>query len=355
MQPPQEQPMEAATPRVWRSILWPTVILVVSIIAWFMVTYQKTPSPDIPTPPHSSFDRRTAFYHSEITPLIQANAQSNREAAQRCLARIDDAFARYRQGIKPFGEDITSMGARFGILVRMPSDWWYDDGRLEHYVQDKFETHLFSEDQLNTDLTHALTAFRDDLRANRNQLLALTKVAIQDRDFPGLSVPDYHSFDSKVNRQLVEFATGRAQDSVYHGIATFVASEVAAVAGTQLLTRVVTSIGTSAATSVAAGGSAAASGAAAGAGAGTMAGPLGTAIGVGVGIVVGVMVDWWMTEQFQAELENDLHQYLTKLRNGVIEGINGQPGLRELLSTFNDDLDQAHRATMHHRLVGEYS
>jgi sensor domain CHASE-containing protein len=86
-----------------------------------------------------------------------------------------------------------------------------------------------------------------------------------------------------------------------------------------------------------------------------MAGPLGTAIGVGVGIVVGVMVDWWMTEQFQAELENDLQQYLTKLRHGMIEGVNGQPGLRQFLSTFNDDLSQVHRATMYHRLVGEYS
>jgi hypothetical protein len=355
MQPPQEQPMAAASPRVRRSILWPAVILVVAILAWFMVTFQKTPSPDLPTPTPVSFDRRAAFYHSEITPLIRSNAQANHEAAQRCLARIDDTFARYRQGIKPFSEDITSLGARFGILVRLPSDWWYDDGRLEQYVQHKFETHLFSEAQLNNVLTHALTLFRDDLRANRNQLLALTKAAIQDSDFPGLSVPDYHAFDSTVNRQFVEFATGRAQDSVYHGIATFIASEVAAVAGTQLLTPVVASIGTGAATSGATGGGAVASGAAAGAGAGTMAGPLGTAIGVGAGMVVGVMVDWWMTEQFQAELENDLQQYLTKLRNGMIEGVNGQPGLRQFLSTFNEDLIQMHRATMYHRLVGDYS
>jgi hypothetical protein len=39
----------------------------------------------------------------------------------------------------------------------------------------------------------------------------------------------------------------------------------------------------------------------------------------------------------------------------MIEGVNGQPGLRELLSTFNDDLNQAHRATMYRRLLGEYS
>jgi hypothetical protein len=355
MQPPQEQPIAAASPRTWRSIQWPLVILVITTIAWFMVTSQKMSSPDLRTPTPISFDRRAAFYHSEIAPLIRSNSQANHEAAQRCLARIDDAFARYRQGITPFSEDITSMGARFGILVRLPSDWWYDDGRLEQYVQDKFETHLFSETQLTNTLTHALTLFRDDLQANRNQLLALTKVAIQDSDFPSLAVLDDHAFGSTINRQLVEFATGQAQDSVYHGIVTFIASEVAAVAGTQLLTQVVASIGTGTATSVAAGGGAAASGVAAGAGTGTMAGPLGTAIGVGVGIVVGVMVDWWMTEQFQAELENDLQQYLAKLRNGMIEGVNGQPGLRQFLSTFNDDLSQIHGATMYHRLVGENS
>lgn len=348
-----ESPKPRSDARFVRSLLLPGAILVVSIVAWFIVTRTQTSVPPIPDPPPVEVNRTKEFLESTLQPLVDENQLANLVAVERCLTRIDDSFTKYRKGIKPFSDDITSMGTRFGILTRMPANWWYEDGRIQQYVQAKFESHIFGEKQLNDDLTLALTSLRDEIQANRSELLASVKLAISESDFPNLAIPDYKAFDQQVNRLLVEFSSNRARDSVYHGIATMVTSEVAAIVVTQIITRVVTAIGTSAATSAAAGGGATAGGAAAGAGGGSLGGPVGTAIGLGVGLVVGILVDWWMTENFKATLEADLNKYLTDLRNGIVDGVNGEPGLRNALESFCADYNNAQSSTFHQMLLGE--
>jgi len=191
--------------RLVLSLLLPGAILVVSMLAWFIVIGTKTPVEHNPN---------KKFYESTIKPLIDENAQANLDAVKRCLERIDDAFGKYQRGVEPFAEDITSIGTRLGILWRMPADWWYEDGRVQHYVQTKFEEHIFSEKQLNEDLRSALVSLRDELRANRSQLLTSVKLAVSESDFPELAIPDYRSFDEQVNSLLTEFLSERAKDSV---------------------------------------------------------------------------------------------------------------------------------------------
>lgn len=335
-----------------RSLLLPVAILIVSIVAWFIIARTQTPVPPVLAPPQPEMKRKQAFHTSRIAPLMLENQDANRQAVERCLARIDDAFTTYRKGIVPFSEDLTSLGTRFHILTRMPLDWWYDDSRIQQYVQSKFEKHIFGERQLNDDLTSALAAFRDELHANRRELLASVKLAVSESDFPEWAFPDDEGFDEQVGQLLIAFASTRAKDAVYHGIATMVTSEVAVYAVTQIITRVATSIGTRAAASAAAAG-AAAGGAAAGAGGGSLGGPVGTTIGLGVGFVVGVFVDWWMTADFKATLKRDLHQYLTKLRDGIVEGAGGRPGLRHTLGHVCDDVNHAQRTTIRRALLGE--
>lgn len=339
--------------RLARPLLLPSAILVVSIVAWFAVTRTKTRLPPIPEPPPVEGNLPKEFLDSTLRPLVDENQQANLDACERCLIRIDDSFTKYRKGIQPFSDDITSIGTRFGILRRMPANWWYQDGRILRFVQTKFETHIFGEKQLNDDLTLALTSLRDEIHANGNHLLASVKLAVSESDLPSVAVPDYRAFDEQVNQLLLEMSSNRAKESVYHGVATLVTSEVAALAATQIITRVVTVIGTSSVASAAAGGGAAAGGAATGAGGGSLGGPIGTAIGLGVGVVAGILVDWWMTENFKATLEADLNNYLTTLRDGIIEGVNGEPGLRQALQEFGTDYNHAQATAFHRMLLGE--
>jgi len=341
---------------LWRAIMWPVLVLLAALGAWILVVNSTTPVPtETPTPPGPVIDSgrilREQFYSQKIEPLLKATERANREAADRAIVRIGEVFDKYRGGVKPFVEDITSIGTRFGIVTRMPGNWWYEDKRINAYVQEKFERHLFSENQFHADLTKVLEAFKEDLRANENRLLASCKAAVEAGDLPDMALPDYKRYEEDVRSIILQFSGDRAEDSVYQGLATLVLSEVAAITVQQIVVRILVSVGTTAATSAAAGGGATAGGAAAGGGVGTLGGPVGTAIGVGVGLVIGVIVDWWMTERFQAQLTTDLNDYIEKLRKGLLDGTEKDPGLRSTLLKFTDDVNFAQTTVVHQALV----
>lgn len=295
---------------------------------------------------------REEFYMEQIEPLLKATERANRQAAERAVTRITEVFDRYRAGIKPFTDDITSIGTRFGILLRMPADWWYEDQRINTYIQEMFEAHLFSEDRFREDISAVLEALKEDQQANQNRLLGSIKAAVASGDLPDMTLPDYRQYEEEVRAIILDFSGDRAKDSVYQGIATIVLAEVAAITAHQIVVRILVSVGTSAATSAAAGGGATAGGAATGGAAGTLGGPVGTAIGVGVGLVVGVIVDWWMTERFKERLANDLNDYFDKLQFGLLEGTDRDAGLSATLAKFVDDVSFAQTTVVHRALVG---
>jgi len=82
-----------------RSLVLPVSILVVSIVAWFVVTRSQTPSPPVPQPPPVEVNRTKEFYHSTLKPLVDESQRANLAAIDRCLSRIDDSFTKYRKGI----------------------------------------------------------------------------------------------------------------------------------------------------------------------------------------------------------------------------------------------------------------
>lgn len=342
---------------LWRSILVPAVLLIGAVAAWVIVVSRETPQPTPPSPPPGvTIDPGTVireqFYNQEIEPLLKSTERANRQATERAIQRIRETFNGYRGGIRPFTEDITSIGTRFGILRRMPTDWWYEDQRINVYIQEKFEKHLFSEQQFQRDIAGILDSLKEDLEANTNRLLAGIRSSIESHDLPQIQVPDYQTYDKEVRSIVLEFSGDRAKDSVYQGIATLVLAEVAAITAHQIVVRVLVSVGTSAATSAAAGGGATAGGAAAGGATGTLAGPVGTAIGVGVGLVVGVIVDWWMTDRFRERLTNDLTAYINQLETGLLDGTESDAGLKKTLDQFIEDFNFAQSTVAHKAIVG---
>ena len=101
---------------------------------------------------------RARFFDSEVEPEIEKTDQLNREAAERCVRRLRGIVTEYRYRVEPFVEDLTSISTRFGIISRMPGGWWSEDGRVEDYVAEKFEKHLFSEKKLLADVAGSFGA-----------------------------------------------------------------------------------------------------------------------------------------------------------------------------------------------------
>jgi hypothetical protein len=43
-------------------------------------------------------------------------------------------------------------------------------------------------------------------------------------------------------------------------------------------------------------------------------------VGLGVGLVIGLVIDWWMTEQFEEEMEIQLKDYWASLERAILYG-----------------------------------
>ncbi|MFO0924421.1 MAG: hypothetical protein U0905_18245 [Pirellulales bacterium] len=321
------------------------LILALSGVAWTTGSWNAIATITQNRPTRTQME--TVFSES-FEPILKAREEANRESRERCILRIRDQFAAYRQSIDPFTDDITSLWTRMGVLRRMPADWWNEDGRVDRYVSEKFQHYFFDDEQLALGIQRSLEAFREDLRADRALMLSRIKVAIQEKDLPEVTIPETE-FESSVQRSMEKLASRRASDSVYQGISTFIVSDVAMTVATSIVTRVATSLGTSAAASAAAAGGSTAGSAAIGAGGGSLAGPAGTAIGLGVGLVVGAAVDWWMTDSFRGHLRTELQSYLFQLEHGILFGNGQEKGLESDLDKLLLDLANAEREVLHQK------
>ena len=282
---------------------------------------------DIPiVQPAERMVARASFFDNEVEPEIEKTDQRNREAAERCVRRLRGIVREYRYQVEPFVEDLTSISTRVGIISRMPGAWWSEDERVEDYVAVKFEKHLFSEKKLLADVTGVLEQFRSEVDANQKRMLVNVQACLDTADLPEVEVQEYETFYQSVARQLSDYSAEQGSASVYNALTVLVISEAGSYAAVTLVSGVLVRFGAMAATTAAAAGGATAGASATGAGGGSLAGPVGTAVGLGVGLVIGLVIDWWMTEQFEEEMEIQLKDYLASLERAILYGAERHAG-----------------------------
>jgi hypothetical protein len=339
-----------------RAILTWTGILTAWIIVIVFFAWRPGPtlSPLPPTPPIVELQPtvdRVKFFDSDVQPAIAAAIKSNHEAVDRCIQRLDDMFAKHREGVKPFVEDLTTWGTRFRVMRRMPSDWWYKRKTAEEFIKAKFEEHLFSQASLEDGIQSALGEFRKDIEANNNQLLMSVNAAVSRSNLPNTPKVETGDFARSVTESLQRFATDSAKDSITNLVITEIASNVGAAVATKLTVEIAARVAAAVAATAATEGGATAGGAALGGGGGSAGGPVGTAVGFGVGLVVGVAVDWWMSSRFKEKLTNQLNAMIDETEKSVIEGRDGQPGLRVSLDKACEALGGAYKQSLYERIV----
>ena len=312
-------------------------LLIASIVAFgtLVVTARPAdpPSPragrvaiELATPPTPNREAlRAAFFEAEVEPEIAETDSLNRQAADRCVERLEQLMSRYRQGVDPFVEDLTSHSTRLGIVRRKPAGWWKQDGRVEAYVQSKFDSHLYTEKSLASEVTSILEAFRGEVDANQKRMLVKIRASLDVADLPEIKIEDYDAFLTSVAGQLQRYSAQQGTSSVHNALTVLVLSEAGSYATMTLVSGLLARFGTAAATTAVAAGGATAGASAAGAGGGSLGGPVGTAVGLGVGLVIGLTIDWWMTEQFETELSLKMHAYLHSLEQSILYGETAPP------------------------------
>jgi hypothetical protein len=264
--------------------------------------------------------QRAVFFDNEVKPCIDATDQLNRESAVRCIIRLRQVFRDYQRGVEPFVEDLTSISTRLGIVRRMPGNWWTGDSRIETYVQQKFETHLFSQQRLCSDVSEVLERFRQEIDANQRRMLIDVRASLDTADLPEIQVDQYDAFFQSVAQRLQGYSADQGTTSVYNALTVLIISEAGSYAAIAVVAGLLARFGSAAAVSAAAGVGATAGATATGAGTGSLAGPVGTAVGLGVGLAVGLIIDWWMTDRFEAEMNQQMTAYLQSLEATMLRG-----------------------------------
>ncbi|MGB7346244.1 MAG: hypothetical protein WBD20_18645 [Pirellulaceae bacterium] len=306
--------------------------------------------------------RRAVFFDEKVEPRITEADALNREAADRCIRKISACMDNYRGGVEPFVKDLTSLSTRFGIVKRMPSDWWREENKIEQFVEDKFQQHLFSQQKLMDDIAIILADFKDEIDANQKRMLISVKTDLNAADLPEVQADEYEPFFESVARQLQGYSAKQGTASVQNAVGVLIISEAGVFAGRSLVVGLLARFGSTAVVGTAAGATATAGTTAAGTGTGAFGGPVGAVVGFGVGLAVGMVIDWWMTEKFEAKMRGQMYDYLNTLEHTILYGgatradavaanEDGSSGLVGALPVVCDRLMVAYRERFYEQIV----
>jgi hypothetical protein len=315
---------------------------------------RKTAEPDAKT-------LRAAFYDAEVEPKVFETDQVNREAADRVVVRLRDTFRQYHAGVDAFVSDLTSLSTRLGVVKRMPAQWWAGDNRIDDFVREKFEKHLFSEQKLLADIGSVVTSFQQDIDANQRRMLTEIRASLTASDLPQVSMSTYEEFYNHVAKKLQSYSTTQGanlgSETVFNALTVLIVSEAGSYVATSLIAGLLARFGTAAAVSTVAASGAAAGSATVGAGGGTLGGPVGVVVGFGVGLAVGLIIDWWMTDKFETETSLRMNAYLASLQHAILYGDSTasddstRAGLVSALPVVCDRLLDAYRERFYAQIV----
>ncbi len=301
----------------------------------------------------SEAEFRQELFDDHVIPAIREADVTNRAAAERCLARIHESFQRYRQGVKPFAEDVTGLGSKWGVLRRMPGDWMTGSNSVEAFISGKLEKHVFSAQTIQQDIVASLALLREDIEANRNVMLRKVKTATAGLSLPAIKNLDTQTFSQQVVEQVREFSTETAADGVADLVVIELASGVGGYASEQVFMAILVRIGMTS-------GGATAGIAALGGGTGSTVGPLGTGIGTIGGLIIGLVIDYWLSAHAKANLSKQLLALINQIEVAAIHGvpehknekIDAYPGLKRILQSTCDELNRANLEILKQSILG---
>ncbi|MHC2070808.1 hypothetical protein ACYFX5_25330 [Bremerella sp. T1] len=290
----------------------------------------------------SESEMRQELFDDHVFPVIRQADLANRAAAERCLARIQESFQRYRQGVKPFAEDVTGLGSKWGVLRRMPGDWMTGSNSVEAFISGQLEKHVFSAQEIQRDIDASLALFREDVEANRNVMLRKVKTATAGLSLPAIQNLNTRTFSQQVTEKVREFSTETAADGVTDLVVIEVTSGVGGYAVEQVFMAMLVRIGTTA-------GGATVGSASAGSALGSTVGPLGTGVGVVAGLIAGLIIDQVLGEYARSDVSKQLLELIDQIEVAAIHGlpectnsaIDAYPGLKHVLQNTCDELNRA--------------
>ncbi len=270
----------------------------------------------------------SGFLSGEAAPLLARAKANDLAAVNRALGALDARFSEYGAGVDAFTNDLTAWGTRFKLIWRKGMETVKQREIPEgtsRLVREKFDKHVVSDARLEADVLTVMQQFAYDMEANRNELLGTLQTRLEASALPmEIRQVALADFKGRYGEQLKELLAKLPANSVMVGVGGITAGIVTEEAVRQMVRVVLTQAAARLAGGAMVSGGAAATAVAAGGAGGTAVAPgVGTAVGVVGGFLVGAVVDWWMTEEFEATVKQDVLAFLAQTRSTLISGPSG--------------------------------
>ncbi len=272
---------------------------------------------------------KNVFFDGKVSPLLAKNQAANEAALQKFKENIHAQFEGYRAKVPVFVEDITGWGNKAKIMWESTKQLGSDDKqKVERHVTEKFNADVVSAGEIRTVLENQVRAFRQDIEANRNEMLAAIDAAVSnDSRFDLGKITLSKSFTPALEESIEAVSTRAGTDGVVVGAGSLLVGvlveESVRMLTTAIFLRVASSIGGSMAATATTAGGATLTGAAGGGGTGAVGGPVGVVVGVGVGVIFGGVVDWYMTNKLEEKLNTQCKDFLTSTEQSITSDAKG--------------------------------
>lgn len=305
---------------------------IVVYLVWFSSrerSAQVINTQDLNVTPRMTQSEKKVFFDEKISPLLAKNHAANEAALKKFEENIHAQFEGYRAKVPVFVEDITGWGNKTKIMWESVKQIGSDDKKkVERHVTGKFNADVVSAEQIRTTLENQVRAFRQDVEANRNEMLAGIDAAVSSD--PRLALGDVtlsKAFVLAMGENVKTVSTKAGLDGAVIGgmslLAGVAVEEAVRMLTTAIFVRVASSIGGSMAATTTTAGGATLAGAAGGGGTGTLGGPVGVAVGVGAGLIFGGVVDWVMTNRLEEKLNAQCKRFLSSTEQSITSDAKG--------------------------------
>jgi hypothetical protein len=258
--------------------------------------------------PYFAFDEQVRVTRARARPHIEKADADSQAGIDASLVPLQAFFDDAKGHAEAFAGDVLGWYSKYKLIR----------GQHEKFLAETFRKHFFGTDELKQAMTSAVEAYVADLEAIDNRMLVDIRLDVADlpagATLGEMPIPDLQ----------------RRYQSVCGRIAGITGADAAVDVGRLAADMIVTSVVTMMAARL--GTSAAVLGAGAASGWWTF----------GIGLVVGVIVDqiigavWSWTYDPHGKLVAMMETKLDEVRNLVLDGADGQPGLREELRRYAD-------------------
>lgn len=265
--------------------------------------------------------------------ILKEYDKRDRESLDRLMSQIEYYFGGLKEGVPGFADEIYGIGSKIKIAGRLIGDkfaHWIKGDRdrreVENYVMEVWERHLFSPEEVNSELERLVADFINSLEVNRN--LMAVDIAAELKQVSELRAAGIAIDGEKIRRTIED----RIRQSSAEQVRLGVGGELVSLAGGELaaygVIKLINSMITSSAASVAAKAGTAGAGSS---GAGASVAAVSGWWTLGIGLVLAVAIDFGVSRYSRRRMVRNLNEEIDRLQSIVLDGYGASPGLRVMM------------------------